>query len=221
MNAVPTGGPPKAANQLPPHGTNSSWVQNWAATNGNSTTSSRTSSPALGNTQPTPMPPMSGASKPVSVSSEAARVYATNGPNNNNLPPMASSQSQPPPATVSQSLQSGPTTAAGLINVSPNNNWSSGKMTAAGINLVNTPPKSASGMSTPLNASTPTLTGPTVLSGQQQTMQKLTASVQDLTLQRPPALGNGAQAGGTVPLPQNQQQMSTPMTNGNSGQTGP
>uniref|UniRef100_A0A182YBY1 Uncharacterized protein n=2 Tax=Anopheles stephensi TaxID=30069 RepID=A0A182YBY1_ANOST len=164
------------------------------------------------------MPPMSGASRTALALSEATRGYATNGPNNNNLPPMASSQSQPPPA-VSQSLQSGPT-AAGL---SPNNNWASGKMNAGGINLVNTPPKSASGMSTPLNASTPTLTGPTVLGGQQQAVQKLTASVQDLSLQRPPAMGNVSQPVGPVPLQpnqQHQQQMQTPMTNGNSGQTG-
>ncbi|XP_052895324.1 protein transport protein Sec24A [Anopheles moucheti] len=218
MNAVAGAQlPPKAHPSMPPQEAmpvqqqpNSNWVQNWAATNGNSTTSSRTSSPALGSNG---MPPMAGATKVAPISSEAVRGYANN---NNNLPPMASSQSQAAP-TVSQ--------AAAGYNVSPNNNWSSGNKlnVAGGVNHVNTPPKSASGMSTPLNASTPTLTGPTVLSGQQQAMQKLTSSVQDLSLQRPPVMGSVPQPAGTVTHQQNfpqAQQLSTPMTNGNSGQTG-
>uniref|UniRef100_A0A182MLE2 Uncharacterized protein n=1 Tax=Anopheles culicifacies TaxID=139723 RepID=A0A182MLE2_9DIPT len=216
LNAV-AGGPPKA-HPLPSQGAmptqNSNWAQNWAATNGNSTTSSRTSSPALGSNG---MPPTSGVPKVPSLTADAIRGYATsnNNTNNNNLPPMASSQSQPTPA-VSQSLQTG-------YNLRPNNN-SFDKLNVGGINLVNTPPKSASGMSTPLNASTPTLTGPTVLSGQQQAMQKLTSSVQDLSLQRPPVVGKAPQVTGTTMMPQpNFQQSlqpSTPMTNGNSGQPG-
>uniref|UniRef100_A0A182PQ87 Uncharacterized protein n=1 Tax=Anopheles epiroticus TaxID=199890 RepID=A0A182PQ87_9DIPT len=175
------------------------WVQNWAATNGNSTTSSRTSSPALGSNG---VPPTPGASKPVppASSSEAARGYHTNNTNNNNLPPTASSQHQPTPAAP-QSLQAGQATSTGY-NLSPNNNWASGKVPIAGTaNLINTPPKSASGMSTPLNASTPTLTGPTIQSGPQQSMQKLTASVQELSLQRPPTMGNVAQTTGNGVAP--------------------
>uniref|UniRef100_A0A182WMH8 Protein transport protein Sec24A n=1 Tax=Anopheles minimus TaxID=112268 RepID=A0A182WMH8_9DIPT len=209
-NAV-AGGPPKAY-PLPPQGAlpgqiqqNSNWAQHCPATNGNSTTSSRTSSPALGSNG---LPPSSGAPKAASLMAEAIRGYATNNNNNNNLPSNASSQSQPAPAVSGD-------------NVSPNNNWASGnKLSAGGVNLVNTPPKSASGMSTPLNASTPTLTGPAVLSGQQQAMQKLTCNVQDLSLQRPPVVGNVPPAAGTAVMQQQSQQPSTPKTNGTSGQTG-
>uniref|UniRef100_A0A182ILW7 Uncharacterized protein n=1 Tax=Anopheles atroparvus TaxID=41427 RepID=A0A182ILW7_ANOAO len=177
-------------------------VGSWATTNGNSATSSRTSSPALGTNG---MPPVSlgapsGQLAPPPTSSAALRGFPgvnINNTNNNynGHPLMVSSQSQPTPPAPSQNQPSSGLLGAARppvagenngYNVSPNNNWSSGNVVAAGGNLnINTPPKSASGMSTPLNASTPTLTGPLV-GGQQQsaTLQKLTASVQDLNLNR-------------------------------------
>uniref|UniRef100_A0A182HNS1 Protein transport protein Sec24B n=1 Tax=Anopheles arabiensis TaxID=7173 RepID=A0A182HNS1_ANOAR len=227
--AAVAGGPPAAAAAFPipsqgsavPTQLRTNIVQNWATTNGNSTTSSRTSSPAFGSNG---MPPAAVAASRTApaLASEPARPYPTNGNNNhnnNNLPSMASSQLQPPPPAAPQTLPSGQATASGY-NLSPNNNWSSAKMAQqpGAANLINTPPKSASGMSTPLNASTPTLTGPTILGGQQQGVQKLTASVQDLSLQRPPTMGVAAQAAGagaaTTQAPNPQSQQAPPTVNG-------
>nr|XP_049463168.1 protein transport protein Sec24A [Anopheles coluzzii]XP_049463169.1 protein transport protein Sec24A [Anopheles coluzzii] len=228
--AAVAGGPPAAAAAFPipsqgsavPTQLRTNIVQNWATTNGNSTTSSRTSSPAFGSNG---MPPVAVAAPRTApaLASEPARLYPTtngnNNHNNNNLPSMASSQLQPPPPAAPQTLPSGQATASGY-NLSPNNNWSSAKMAQqpGAANLINTPPKSASGMSTPLNASTPTLTGPTILGGQQQSVQKLTASVQDLSLQRPPTMGVAAQAAGagaaTTQAPNQQSQQAPPTVNG-------
>uniref|UniRef100_A0A182UHM5 Sec23/Sec24 trunk domain-containing protein n=1 Tax=Anopheles melas TaxID=34690 RepID=A0A182UHM5_9DIPT len=228
--AAVAGGPSAAAAAFPipsqgsavPTQLRTNIVQNWATTNGNSTTSSRTSSPAFGsNGMPTAA--VAAPRTAPALAPEPVRPYPTtngnNNHNNNNLPSMASSQIQPPPPAAPQTLPSGQATASGY-NLSPNNNWSSAKMAQqpGAANLINTPPKSASGMSTPLNASTPTLTGPTILGGQQQSVQKLTASVQDLSLQRPPTMGVAAQAAGagaaTTQAPNPQLQQAPPTVNG-------
>lgn len=111
--------------------------------NGNSATSSRTSSPALvnNNIPASQLPPRPGGT---------------------GVPPSSQSQTMP---VVSSSNN---------YQLSPNNNWTSGINT----NLVNTPPRTASGLSTPLNASTPTINGPSAVNN-------LTTSMQNLNVNRP------------------------------------
>ncbi|KFB46918.1 AGAP005263-PA-like protein [Anopheles sinensis] len=235
----PTNGPPmagqpgySAAPTSMPYSMSSQQYQqrigNWPATNGNSATSSRTASPALGSagmppvsvSAAAPTPPASGVG--VRNFPSVANSNGTNN-NNNNHPPMASSQSQATPIVTPQSLQvaggaARPTIGVGAnngYNLSPNNNWSGGNVAAPGGNLINTPPKSASGMSTPLNASTPTLTGPLLAGGQQQqsaAMQKLAGSIQDLNLNRPPTQQ-------PIQPPFAQQHAPPTMSNGSSEQT--
>lgn len=133
------GVPPPAFNTQLPQQNNR--VANLVS-NGNSATSSRTSSPALvnNNIPASQLPPRPGV------------PYQT-----------PSSQSQTTPVVSSSSN----------YQLSPNNNWTSGINT----NLVNTPPRTASGLSTPLNASTPTINGPAV--------SNLTTSMQNLNVNRP------------------------------------
>lgn len=134
--------------KVPPPFNNTQQQNNRVAnlvSNGNSATSSRTSSPALvnNNIPASQLPPRS-------------------------VPPGVTYQ---PPSSQSQ------TTPVGSSNyqLSPNNNWASGINTS---NQVNTPPRTASGLSTPLNASTPTVNGPSAVNN-------LTASMQNLAVNRP------------------------------------
>ncbi|XP_055611461.1 protein transport protein Sec24A [Uranotaenia lowii] len=92
-------------------------------------------------------------------------------PSGANRPPGA----YPTPSSQSQQL-SAPVTSS--YNLSPSNNWTSG----INSNLINTPPKTASGLSTPLNASTPTLGQPP----SNGPVNNLTASMQNLNVNRVP-----------------------------------
>ncbi|XP_058458609.1 protein transport protein Sec24A isoform X2 [Malaya genurostris] len=121
--------------------------------NGNSANSSRTSSPALG-----------------------SRNIPTS-----QLPPSVGNRPVGYPTVSSQNQQL--STPAGNYN---NNNTLSGTQNwVSGINttLINTPPKTASGLSTPLNASTPNL-GQVPTNGPSS---NLTASMQNLNINRPPS----------------------------------
>ncbi|XP_035791071.1 protein transport protein Sec24A-like [Anopheles albimanus] len=149
-----------------------------AATNGNSASSSRTSSPALVGSN-------GGLSGAVSH-----QFPSIGGLNNNQPPPLSSQQQQPPQTPRSGAAIAG---GGGQYNLSPNNNnWAN----SSGVpgNHVNTPPRSASGMSTPVNSSTPNLNGAATVPSATNTISKLTASVQDLNLGRPPTT-IGATAG--------------------------
>lgn len=79
-----------------------------------------------------------------------------------------------PPSSQNQQLS---TPAVSTYNVSPNNNWTSGINT----NLISTPPKTASALSSPLNASTPNL-GQIPMNGP---VSNLTSSMQNLNVNRP------------------------------------
>lgn len=118
--------------------------------NGNSATSSRTSSPALVNNN----------------------IPASQ------LPPSMNSRPGTYPTPSSQSQQTA-TPPTNNYTMGSNNNWTSG----IPASTINTPPKTASGLSTPLNASTPTL-GMAPLNGP---VNSLTASMQNLNVNRPPS----------------------------------
>ncbi|XP_058054708.1 protein transport protein Sec24A [Anopheles bellator] len=158
-----------------------------AGTNGNSANSSRTSSPALGN------------NGPQMLTSERGPIGGVAYGVNNNLQPPVSSQNQP------QTVQGPPGSVSGY-KLNPNNNCSSG----APINFVNTPPRSASGLSTPLNASTPNLNGPpgggVSMGGTGNTMQKLSESIRDVNLNRPPSAGVMGRSAAVAPVAGSQQQ---------------
>lgn len=126
--------------------------------NGNSATSSRTSSPALvnNNIPASQLPPTRAGSYPTSSQSQQTALPPTN-----------------------QHV------------MSSNNNWKSG----IPANTINTPPKTASGLSTPLNASTPTF-GQVPLNGP---ISNLTTSMQNLSVNRPPsAQQQGSQINGSA-----------------------
>ncbi|XP_055534166.1 protein transport protein Sec24A isoform X2 [Wyeomyia smithii] len=107
------------------------------------------------------------------------------------LPPVAGTRvdTNQPPSSQSQLLSS-PVTSN--YNINSSNNWTSGINSAS----INTPPRSASGLSTPLNASTPNL-GQLPVNG---TANNLVSSMQNLNINRPssaqeqmgPSNGTGA-----------------------------
>uniref|UniRef100_A0A2M4A281 Putative vesicle coat complex copii subunit sfb3 n=2 Tax=Anopheles triannulatus TaxID=58253 RepID=A0A2M4A281_9DIPT len=181
--------------QPPPTTVNNQRVASLAAaTNGNSASSSRTSSPALVGSNG-------------GLPSSGPQQFPSSGGLNNNQGPPPSSQQQPP-----QMARPGAATGGGgQYNLSPNNNNYANNGGVSG-NHVNTPPRSSSGMSTPVNSSTPNLNGAATVPGAPNAISKLTASVQDLSLNRPPTTA-GATTGGVLfpPVPASQQQ---PLTNG-------
>ncbi|XP_055621353.1 protein transport protein Sec24A-like isoform X1 [Toxorhynchites rutilus septentrionalis] len=107
------------------------------------------------------------------------------------MPPSVSSRSNIYPAPSSQSQQLGmPVVSSNSL--SANNNGTGGNNT----NFVNTPPKTASGLSTPLNSSTPNLSQPS-LNGP---VSNLTTSMQQLNVNRPPSAQQQINGAG---IPQN------------------
>lgn len=146
QNGPPMGQKPLFNTQLPQ---SNNRVANLVS-NGNSATSSRTSSPALVNNN----------------------IPASQ------LPPSMNNRPGTYPAPTSQNQQTAMPPTNNHIT-STNNNWTSGIAASS----INTPPKTASGLSTPLNASTPTL-GMAPLNG---STGNLTASMQNLSINRPPS----------------------------------
>ncbi|XP_053685124.1 protein transport protein Sec24A [Sabethes cyaneus] len=94
------------------------------------------------------------------------------------LPPVAGTR---PDTTQPPSSQNQPVNAPvpGNYNFNSNSNWTSGMNTAS----INTPPRTASGLSTPLNASTPNL-GQVPVNGP---ANNLVGSMQNLNINRPPS----------------------------------
>ncbi|XP_058829559.1 protein transport protein Sec24A isoform X2 [Topomyia yanbarensis] len=124
----------------------------------------------------------------------------------------------PTPSSQSQPLS---TPSSTNYNLSATSNWTSGINTT----LINTPPRTVSGLSTPLNASTPNLVqvptnGPS---------SNLTTSMQNLNINRPPSTQqvNHINGSGTPQPPAssnsyyNQQQAHTTQPNGQQYTTAP